>query len=281
MNRRTFIQSAGAATAALAAGVGCSKAGVDIVANRTLDRVGIQLYSVRGLMEDDFAGTLAAIAEAGYDEVEFHDYFGHNPTDVRRFLDGVGLAAPASHVPLSAFGENTPATLDAAHTIGNDYLVVAWVEPEERRSLDDFRRIFDQLNAAGEACNGAGLAFAYHNHDFEFEPLDGELPYDLLLEACPESLVKLEMDLFWIQKAGGDPLDYFERAPGRYHLCHVKDADAAFNQTDVGDGVLDFTSVFQRSEAAGLKYYFVEGDNPPDPLAFARNSRVYLENLRF
>ncbi len=112
----------------------------------------------------------------------------------------------------------------------------------------------------GESCREAGLRFGYHNHDFEFETIDGQIPFDVLLDETDPGLVDFELDLFWITKGGEDPLRYFERYPGRFTLCHVKDMAAGGEMVDVGAGGIDFAAIFARAEQAGLKHFFVEHD---------------------
>ena len=138
---------------------------------RKLDRIGLQLYTVRHQMEKDFDGTIARVAATGYREVEFAGYFGRNPRDVRALLDHHGLAAPSSHVSLAP--AEWRAALDAAPVVGHRFLVIAWIPPEQRRTLDDYKRAAERLNRAATEAKAAGLQFAYHNHDFECQPLDG------------------------------------------------------------------------------------------------------------
>lgn len=270
MDRRTFVQTA---TALLASGRPARRA------PRKLDRIGLQLYTVRGVLERDFEGTLARVAEIGYREVEFAGYFGRSPAAVRALLDRHGLAAPSAHVS----PDDWTAALDAARAIGHRYLVVAWIPAEQRRTLADWARIAATFNRLGAEARDAGIQFAYHNHDFEFVPLEGRLPYDVLLEATDPKLVALEIDLYWITKGGQDPLAYFARWPGRVPMVHVKDSGPPpeHRMTDVGAGTIDFRRIFARSAQAGIRHYFVEHDEPPDPFASIRASYDYLRRLTF
>ena len=245
-----------------------------------LDRIGLQLYTIRGAMAKDFDGSLARVAEIGYREVEFAGYFGRSPQQVRAVLERLGLDAPAAHVPLEALRDDWERTLEAARTIGHRYLVVPWI-PAETRTSAGYRAVADLFNRAGEAARRAGLGFAYHNHDFEFVPVDGRLPYDLLLAETDPSLVKMELDLYWIGKGGRDPLDYFARHPGRFPMVHVKDADAAGRMVDVGRGRIDFGRIFARREQAGIRHFFVEHDDPAEPFDSIRASYEHLRGLEF
>lgn len=282
MNRRTFVRSTGMVAAGGMFGTGCgTRARSDEQEGRRLARVGLQLYTVRDQMEESVPHTLAQVAEIGYTEVEFAGYFGHSPSEIRGFLDEFGLSAPATHIPLEQVRDAPAAAIDLAAQIGHQYVVVPWLVPEQR-NRDGYLRAADVLNNLGERCRGAGLIAAYHNHDFEFEPLDGDqIGYDLLLDACSADLVKMEMDLFWVRKGGRDPLPYFARHPGRFALCHVKDMDRTEAMVAVGDGVIDFGQVFAASEQAGLRHYFVEHDEPEDPLASIERSYRYLSTLTF
>ncbi|MFI5207470.1 MAG: sugar phosphate isomerase/epimerase family protein [Gemmatimonadales bacterium] len=244
-----------------------------------LGSLGVQLYTVRGLMESDFEGTLRQVARIGYREVEFAGYFNHAPRDIRAMLDRFHLVSPGTHVPIEALDSGFDRMLDDAHMLGQEYVVVAWTPVERRRTLDDWRRIAELYNRAGEQAHAAGLQFAYHNHSYEFVALEGRLPYDVLLEATDPRLVRCEMDLYWITAGGQDPLAYFARYPGRFPLVHVKDMAADKRMVDVGAGVIDWRAIFARREQAGIRHYLVEHDEPADPIASIRASYAYLSRL--
>jgi len=280
MNRRLFVNR----LALAAAGLGLCKRGALAAGQRKLSRVGVQLYTVRRELEKDFEGTLSKVAALGYKEVEFAGYFGHKPEEVRTILKRLKLDAPAAHLQLAELRGDLRASIAAAHTIGHKYLLLAWTPPEERRTLDQYRRLADLLNDAGRRTLREGVQFAYHNHDFEFAPIDGKVPYDLLLERTNPRLVKLEMDLYWTVKGGANPVEYFKRYPGRFHLLHVKDMDATPRRffADVGRGTIDFKSIFAQSGKAGVRHYFVENDEPAgSPFESLRVSFEYLRQLEF
>ncbi|MGA7304803.1 MAG: sugar phosphate isomerase/epimerase [Rhodothermales bacterium] len=232
----------------------------------TVPSPGLQLYTVRSILEKDFEGTIEKIAAIGYEEVELHDLFGRTAAEVRAILDRSGLAAPARHVGLADLRTRIGEVLDETATLGCEWIVCPFVGASDR-SLDGYRRIADDLNAAAATCHEAGRSFAYHNHNFEFAPIDDAIPYDLLLERCDDALVAMELDIFWIAKAGANPFDYFSRYPGRFKLCHVKDMAPDGSMTEVGSGILDFSTIFVSAEQAGLEHYFVEHDEPEDPIA--------------
>ena len=273
MDRRSFVGT----TAAMLAG----KQPAARHARHKLGRIGLQLYTVRHELQRDFAGTIARVAATGYREVEFAGYFGQAPRDVRALLDQHGLSAPSAHVSLAP--DQWRAALDAAPVIGHRYVVVAWIPAEARRTLDDYKRIAESFNHAATEARAAGLQFAYHNHDFEFAPLEGRLPYDVLLAETDPHLVQLEIDLYWITKGGQDPLAYFARWPGRIPMVHVKDSAGPpdHRMTDVGAGSIDWKRIFARRDQAGIRHAFVEHDAPADAFASIRASYEYLRQLEF
>jgi len=233
------------------------------------------------LLKQDFEGTLARVAKIGYREVEFAGYFDRSPQQVRAVLDRLRLDAPAAHVSFESIEVGWDAVLHMARLVGHRYVVVAWIPEERRRSLDDWKRIAERLNQAGTACRAAGLQFAYHNHAFEFDPLEGRRPYDVLLDATDTGLVQLELDLYWITKGGADPFAYFARFPGRFPMVHVKDMTARGEMVDVGKGAIDWRRIFAQANEAGIQHYFVEHDEPPEPLDSIRASYTYLKRLTF
>lgn len=293
MRRRTFLQTSIGA-AALAATPAWA-------AEHKLNRVGLQLYTVRGELKKDFDGTIAKVAATGYKEVEFAgDYGNHSPSEVREILQKNGLVSPSAHIGYDLIENKWPETLDAAHGMGQTYLVCPWID-EKQRNADGWKRAAELFNKAGEASQKAGIQFAYHNHSFEFAPvegLDGKLAYDYLLESTDAKLVKMEMDLCWISVAGKDPLSYFQKDPGRFPMVHVKDYVNDPNATssyagatgsvsfkgrleDPGKGSINFKRIFAASDKAGIKHYFVENDDAKQPFEDIKISYDYLSGLRF
>lgn len=294
MTRRDFIGRAAALLAASEMLAACASAGRETGArtdpeavggsrpgSRSLKRIGLQLYTVRDLMQNDSAGTLAAVAHAGYSEVEFAGLYGHTAHEMRSWLDKNSLASPAGHISIEEIRTVWPQIVADAHTLGWQWIICPWIN-ESDRTRDGYRRIADEFNRAGSAAQRAGLRFGYHNHEFDFRPMrDGAIPYDLLLAELDPELVDLELDLYWIVKGGGDPLQYLERLPRRVPLLHVKDMTASGDMVDVGQGAIDFKTIFAASIAAGAKHFLVEHDEPKDPIADITASFQYLKALRF
>ena len=265
-------------------------------AEHKIENIGLQLYTVRDAMQRDFEGTLTRVAAIGYTEVEFAGYFDRSPKDIRSLLDRNGLISPSTHVDYEVLGEKWPKEIETSKIIGQSYIICPWIPEEVRNQPDGWKRAAETFNRAGEVSKKAGIQFGYHNHWFEFYPVNGKRPYDSLLEECDSNLVKMEMDLCWIEVGGGDPLDYFRRYPGRFPLVHVKDVkkipgakesgsqdfgSSLPGMTEVGSGIIDWKTIFAQSDEAGIKHYFVEHDNPQAPFDSIRTSFQYLQQLRF
>lgn len=273
-SRRAFVKSAGL----LSAGVLLSPT----LLAAPKQYIGLQLYTVRDAMQQDPAGTLAKVAQMGYNSVEGATYtgslkfYGMEPAAFAKVLQQNGLIMPSSHYILGEAennGQPTPGTLlhgwdkavDDAAQVGVKYMVCAYLLESERGDLDHYKLLADRLNKAGERCKKAGIQLCYHNHDFEFAAQNGKLPYDTLLNQTDKNLVKMELDLYWATKAGQDPVAMFRKHPGRFPLWHVKDMDKTPERsfTEVGNGSIDFKRIFAQAKVAGLQYFFVEQDKTP------------------
>jgi sugar phosphate isomerase/epimerase len=296
MNRRTLIESS------LATGVLVALRSGVFAATQQIEKVGVQLYTVRNLMKANFADTIAKVASIGYKEVEFAGYFDHSPSDIRAILGQNGLSAPSCHVDLDVVEKHWPEAIEAARTIGHTFIVCPWIDEKRRKSADGWKQVVEVFNNAGEASKKSGIQFAYHNHWWEFAPdanLGGKLPYDYLLDSTDPYLVKMEMDLGWASVAGQDPVAYFKRNPGRFPLVHVKDFKslphlapeqlATFNSrkleqedmTAPGSGIIDWKRIFSYSDLAGIQHYFLEHDVPKDPWGTLTDGYKFLSTLRF
>lgn len=279
MKRRTLLKSS-VALAATPWLVACGRS-TETATGRGLERIGIQLYTVRDRMAEDVPGTLEAVAEIGYDEVEFAGYFDHTPREIRRHLDALGLVSPSAHVSLEDIRTSPAQLIETAQILGNRYIALGWLAPEERQTLDQYRAHIDLVAGFAEQCGDAGLQFAWHNHDFEFIELEGQRPMDMILERTDPEPLQVELDLYWIAKAEVDPFAYFERHPGRFPMCHVKDMAADTSMADVGDGTIDFAAIFAAGERAGFRHYYVERDDSTETLKTAANSYTALSELVF
>lgn len=274
IDRREFLGTVGSAGAMLAFGSLTD----EMAAVKKLGPIGLQLYTVRGEMKKDFFGTLAKVARIGYKDVEFAGYFGYDARAVRAGLKQNGLVSSASHIGFPVLGKEWDKTIEDGLTIGQKYLVCPWID-EKYRTISGYKQMAELFNKAGEQAKKAGLQFAYHNHDFEFPPVDGQIPYDLLLKETDPKLVAMEMDVYWTKHGGKDPLAYFRKYPGRFPLLHIKDMDAQGKMVDVGKGVIPWKTILGKRELAGTKHIFVEHDEPSDPFASIRDSYRYLHAL--
>ncbi len=250
--------------------------------NRQLGNIGVQLYTVRAEMQSDFEGTLRRIAAIGYDEVEFAGLYGRDPVQVRKLLDELKMNAPASHIGWERIRDEPAAAIAETKALGATYMVIAWLPPEERDSLEDWDRWITRLNAVGKLAQEAGIQLVYHNHDFEFAPIDGVRPYDRLLQELDPDLVEMELDLYWMTLGGANITALINQAPGRFILMHVKDMKRnEAGMADVGTGRIDFAAIFAENEKAGVAHVFVEHDTTDDPCASLASSLAYLRNLRY
>jgi len=277
MERREFLTTTGAIALGAVLPPACRTAH-----GARLEKIGIQLYTVRDQMKADFEGTLARIAQIGYKEVEFAGYFDRSPADVRAILERNGLSAPATHM-MAPNVDAWKKALETAKAVGHEYVVAPWIPEEKRMTLDGWKRVAEDFNRVGQLAKDTGIQFAYHNHDFEFPKMEGQVPYDVLLQSTDAKLVQLEIDLYWITKGGQDPLAYFARWPGRVPLVHVKDSMGGpeHKMVDVGAGKIDWKRIFAKRDQAGIKHFFVEHDQPPQPFEDIAASYKYLSQLEF
>jgi sugar phosphate isomerase/epimerase len=279
--RRSFLATLGAAAVGVVT-TGSKAAGSCFAPSRKLDRIGLQLYTVRDMMKADMPGTIAQVAAIGYNEVEFAGYFGRTPAQVRDLLAQNHLTSPSTHLGWESF-DNWEKVLADSKEIGHEWVTLPWIPEEKRKTADDWKAIAAKFNQVGAQAKAAGLRFAYHNHNFELTPIGGTRPLDILLTNTDPSAVDFEMDIYWVVFGGGDPLDFINRYPGRFPLVHVKDSGPPPERkmVDVGTGTIDFPTIFAQSEKAGIKHYFVEHDEPANPIATIRNSYNYLHGVKF
>jgi sugar phosphate isomerase/epimerase len=270
----------------------------------TQQALGFQLYTIRKVLPDHAREALERVAKIGYREVESIRSF--NPV-ILPLCKEFGIHAVSCHFDTPLVTGNYDAwkvdgpppgytwdkAVEDAALAGVQYMVVAYLMPAERGSLDTFRRYADQFNKAGETTRKAGMQFCYHHHAFEFGPKEGSRPIDVFLERFDPNLVKFEMDVFWVSVAGRDAADLLPKWKGRVALMHLKDKapglkthymeDLSPNAfREVGLGVLDFSKILAAARSAGVEHYFVEQDemaeDPVDSLGYSLRT---LEKLGF
>lgn len=279
MDRRTFVKTAGTTAAAAA----MLPTRPELLIRDRIDKIGLELYTVRGLMQTSVERTLSQVAAIGYKEVEFAGYFNRPPRAIKQLLDDTGLGSPSAHIGLDALRGPWNRTLSDASEIGHKWLVIASAAKTDLDSPESIKRTADLIHKAADDAKFYKIRLAYHNHDVEFQQVGGKRIFDQLLELTKPAELQIEMDLYWITKGGGDPLDYFRRWPGRFPLVHVKDSGPPpeYRMEDVGKGTIKWAEIFAHQKEAGIKHYFVEHDNPADPIASITASYKYLRALTF
>jgi sugar phosphate isomerase/epimerase len=237
--------------------------------------IGLQLYTLREDVVKDAPNVYRQIAKAGYNEVEMfglgadNKFFGHTVKATAEFLKQNNLTSPSGHYMPDNFlfnngnGDDVKNLCDVANQLRNSYFIIPWMSEEKRDSIDKYKRLAERINKAGEMCKAQNLQLAYHNHDFEFADFNGQHGYDILLKNTDSNLVKMEMDIYWVVRAGYDPIALFKANPGRFHLWHVKDMNKndKSQNTEVCNGSVDFKTIFAVSKLAGVKHYIVEQEN--------------------
>jgi sugar phosphate isomerase/epimerase len=235
--------------------------------------IGIQLYTVRGELKSGIDAVIAKLASVGYQTVEMFgynngQYFGKSMKEIAALLKQHNLSSPSAHIGLDDFlykgnDDVWKKAVEDAQVIGNKYMVIPWIDPAHRKTLDDYKMIAARVNRAAELTTAGGMKFAYHNHAFEFEKFGDTTGYDILLNETDAKLVKMELDLYWVANAGKDPVALFNQQPGRFAMWHVKDMDKndKNKQTEVGNGSIDFKAIFKAAKKSGLEYFFVEQEN--------------------
>jgi sugar phosphate isomerase/epimerase len=229
-------------------------------------------------MAEDVPGSLQKVSKLGYKYLELASYsngkfYGLAPAEFRKMADDLGMKVLSSHTQVEAAGitlDNAKIMADAHAELGVEYCVQPWVE-EVDRNIETYKRMIGDWNQVGKIMKEVGIQFGYHNHNFEFVNMNGVVPYyDIFMPEMDADLITMEIDLYWVTKAGQDPVEMFKKYPGRFQLFHLKDM---YTQTDpyfevikddispVGDGLIDFKRILAAKELAGMKYFFVEDDN--------------------
>ncbi len=226
-------------------------------------KIGIQLWTMRDVIHSDLKGTLASLGKIGFNSIEAYgfdgSFYGHSAKDFRKMCDEPGMQISSAHCSITA--ENALEYADKAAEAGLEYLVLPSFNGRPEKTLDDFKKVADEMNRIGEITLKSGIQFGYHNHNFEFQPMEDTLPYDTLLAETVPNLVAFEMDIFWLVKAGQDPFNYFEKHPGRFQLWHVKDMGNDGETCIVGNGHIKFKELLEQSKKAGLKEFIYEQED--------------------
>ncbi len=278
LHRRNFIKKSALLTgAALLPDYGFS------TPNKRKYKMGLQLFTIRDAMAKDPVATLKQVKKLGYEDLEIYGYdgkqgtyYGYKATDFKQLLDDLGLTVTSGHYDFSTYFEKPmdqmlqylDQCISGSLALKKPYITWPWLAPEYR-TLDNFKKLAEKLNVMAEQVNKAGLGFAYHNHDFEFTEHNGQTGYDIILKQTDPDLVKLQMDMYWVEHASKlSPEQLIANNPGRYVMWHIKDMDKiTHDYTELGNGSIDYIKMLSTIDTDALKYYYLEqGGN------FAQNS---------
>ena len=287
MDRRKFLGQ----TALLSAGM---LAMPKLMLAKTNQKYGLQLFSLREQLPKDVKGVIAKVAEAGYKQVETFGYsrdkgfWGLKATEFSQLLKANGLTTPSGHYGIDGFlatGDiaDLDNAIEAATILGQNYVTVPYIGANLRKNAADLKSLVSWINIAAQRVQTAGLKLAYHNHNFEFEPIEGQLLMDVLLKGTDKDLVDFEMDVYWVVRAGQDPVSWLDIYPGRFKLIHVKDMDKTDPKlnTEAGTGSIDYKKIFAATKSEGVKYYILEQENfKLDPyVSIAQSNKFLRETL--
>ncbi|MXV49436.1 TIM barrel protein [Pedobacter sp. HMF7647] len=262
--RRKFLQQAGLLSAAVVIGPKLGWA-------KPLGKAGLQLYSLREYIGKDVKGVLSKVSKAGYQQVETYGYspkdkfWGLEPAAFAKVLKDNGLSSFSGHYGLDDYllknnADNLKWCIDAAKAVGQKYITIPY---SGVKTESDFKALAAKMNEAAAICGKSGLKLSYHNHNHEFAKFGDTSGYEILLSETNKDLVKFEMDIYWVVRGGNDPVALFKKHPGRFAMWHVKDMDRANKElnTEIGNGSIDFVSIFKNAKLAGLEQAFVEQEN--------------------
>lgn len=245
--------------------------------------IAVQMYTLREESAQDFTGTLKKVAKLGYDGVEFAGYGGLTAKEVRALLDGFGLRAASSHVPLEEMENNLYQVIEDQKILGSSYVVCPYLHPD-RRSLQDYKALTLFLEQAGETCRREGITLCYHNHDFELQRLsNGKTILEAIFDKTHSINVKTELDVYWLTKAGENPVEWMERYKKRTPLIHLKDMTTDGEQyfAELGTGGVDIESVLHKGKENGVQWWVVEQDvcrrSPFESIEISMN---YLKSVK-
>ena len=285
--RRKFLAQAGLATAGVLVAPSLLKA-------VSIHKPGIQLYSLRDQLPKDVKGVIGKVAKAGYKEVETFGYdaktgyWGLHSKDFAKLLKDNGLSSPSGHYGLDSFfgkgdTDDLKRYIEVAKTIGQSYIIIPSLNGEFIKTVDECKSVAGKMNKAADLLKTSGLKLGYHNHNFEWKPLGGGATfYDTILKETDPKLVHMEMDIFWVVRAGQDPVKILEKHAGRFAFAHVKDRDKVKTDlnTEIGKGSIDFKTIIPKAKAAGVRHFMMEQENftDIDPFVSITESCSYMKN---
>lgn len=294
MKRREFVQKSALASA----GVLATSPLLSAVAAEKVKEFGVQIYTVRDLISKDYEGTLKSLRKVGFDYCEAFGFgdgklLGKSIKDAKAAFQNAKLPIRSIHASTGVTTPDVSGTMnndwqravDDAAELGAKYLVCPYLLPQERKNIDQYKRLAELLTKCGETSRKSNIQFLYHNHEFEFQELDGQIPYDIILKETDPYWVKMELDIYWTRYADVDPIKLFRDHPQRFPLWHVKDMDLSDdrNMTEVGKGRIDWKQLFTHKNDAGLMSFFIEQDRnwAVDPVSSTATGLKHIKGLRF
>ena len=286
-NRRTFLRNSAFATLGLTLPfAGKSAIADEFFRFKKLPAFGLQLWTIKEDLYANTKDTLAKIAGYGYKQIESFEgdkgmFWGYTHKDFKKYMDDLGMTIISSHCNNTVDFERKAAE---AAEIGMKYLICPFKGAQ--KSIDNFKKFADEFNVAGEICRKNGIRFAYHNHDYSFKAIDGQVPQEVMMKNTDKTLVDFEMDIYWVVAAGEDPKAWFKKHPGRFKLCHVKDlarTATGHESVQIGKGTIDFAGILKAGTADGLKYYIVEQEafTNSNPLESAEADAKYMKGFSY
>lgn len=287
--RRDFLKTAATGIALTAVSgkiLGCSSSSLFHTEN--IKEFGIQLYTLRDVMPKDPKGVLKQVAEMGYKQIESFEgakgmFWGMTNIEFKQYMDDLGMKLVSSHCGIEKDFERKAGE---AAEIGMKYLLAGSVGP--KKNIEESNKIADNFNQLGQVCKSAGLRFGYHNHDYPFKPVDGQVPMDVMIRNTDPALVDFEMDIYWVVTVGEDPVKWFEKYPNRFRLCHIKDRKKNVPLSEknasciLGQGQIDFATILKAGQKKGLQYFIVEQERYDNStsLRASKENAEYMKKIR-
>lgn len=282
-NRRQFITTLGLATAGFASGLPAQA--LEKKADR-LEKIGFISGIVDNFLKEDWKGTLEKLARQGYTEMEFGNFMGNSAAEFKAVCKSLGINPFAGGSAMTDMLKDTDKKIAEALETGKEYWICYWPWLGDAKNItaDEAKIAADNLNKLGAACKKGGIRFCWHNHNWEFQKATTEgLPFDILMKNTDPQAIKTELDIYWVQKGGGNPLECLKKYPGRIEILHVKDMDATPEKSFAcaGSGIIDFRPIFREACDQGIRHFIVEKDGEKNGIECLKSSAEYLKNLRF
>ncbi|MDB5053013.1 MAG: hypothetical protein JWM44_1063 [Bacilli bacterium] len=245
-----------------------------------MEKIALQLYSIKELTALDFIGTLEKVAKIGYDGVEFAGYFNTSAKQLKKSLDEFGMQAAGSHVGIEALKNDLNQSIEYSLEINSPYVICPGLPEAMRDSADSWKRTAELFNEIGQRCNEQGIRFGYHNHDFEFQKFAGEYGLDLLVAYTQPDLLFIELDTYWVEFSGLKSVDFIEKYKQRCAILHIKDMKSLKDtrNTEIGQGIMDFKSITSLAKKQNIHWYIVEQEEFEIPQL--ESIAISLEHLR-